>query len=123
MRALNVEAFKKSIGEDTIILDTRASTVFTHGFIPNSISIGLDGRFAEWAGTILPFDKPILLVTEPGKEKESLVRLARVGYDKMEGYLAGGYEAWQQAGEAIDLIIDVEPDELIMDKNMMINSL
>lgn len=116
MRALNVEAFKKSIGEDTIILDTRASTVFTHGFIPNSISIGLDGRFAEWAGTILPFDKPILLVTEPGKEKESLVRLARVGYDKMEGYLAGGYEAWQQAGEAIDLIIDVEPDELIMDK-------
>jgi rhodanese-related sulfurtransferase len=116
MKALSVEEFKRAIKENTIILDTRNSAKFTHGFIPNSISIGLDGRFAEWAGTILSFDQPILLVAEPGKEKESLVRLARVGYDKMEGYLDGGYDAWQKAGEAIDLIIDVEPDELIMDK-------
>ena len=116
MKALSVEEFKKCIKENTIILDTRNSTTFTHGFIPNSISIGLDGRFAEWAGTILPFDQTILLVTDPGKEKESLVRLARVGYDKMEGYLDGGYDAWQKAGQAIDLIIDVEPDELLMDK-------
>ncbi len=116
MNALSVIEFKKNIKENTIILDTRDSTKFTQGFIPNAISIGLDGRFAEWAGTILSFDHPILLVTDPGKEKESLVRLARVGYDKMEGYLEGGFEAWQKAGEAIDLIIDVEADELMMDK-------
>lgn len=116
MRSLSVDEFKNNITDDTIILDTRAATVFTGGFVPGSISIGLDGRFAEWAGTILPFDKPLLLVTEPGKEKESLVRLARVGYDKMQGYLKGGFEAWQKAGEEMDMIIDVEPDELIMDK-------
>jgi hydroxyacylglutathione hydrolase len=55
------------------------------------------------------------LVTEPGKEKETIVRLARVGIDKVKGYLAGGFEAWKNAGETVDLIVNVEPDELLMD--------
>lgn len=115
MKALNVEAFKKEITNDTVILDTRHASVFTQGYVPDSISIGLEGRFAEWAGSLIPFHAPLLLITEPGKEKESIIRLARVGFDKMKGYLNGGYEAWQKAGEAIDMIIDVEPDELMMD--------
>jgi hydroxyacylglutathione hydrolase len=65
------------------------------GFIPGAVSIGLDGRFAEWAGSLLPFDKPIVLVTAPGEEKESVVRLARVGFDKVKGYLEGGFAAWR----------------------------
>jgi hydroxyacylglutathione hydrolase len=101
--------------EDTILLDTRPAGDFTKQFVPGSISIGLEGRFAEWAGSLLPFDKPIILVTEAGMEKESAVRLARVGFSQIHGYLAGGVEAWRKAGEAIDLIIDVEVDELAMD--------
>ncbi|HEY4154440.1 MAG TPA: MBL fold metallo-hydrolase [Puia sp.] len=101
--------------EDTIILDTRFSEVFTEGFIPGSISIGLDGRFAEWAGSLLPFDKPLVLIAEPGKEKESAVRLARVGFDQMKGFLEGGFKTWKSAGEKIDLIINVEADELALD--------
>jgi glyoxylase-like metal-dependent hydrolase (beta-lactamase superfamily II)/rhodanese-related sulfurtransferase len=112
---LSVEAFKEVITEKTIILDTRNATIFTQGFVPGAISIGLEGRFAEWAGSILPFYAPLLLVTEAGKEKESIVRLARVGFDKVKGYLDGGYEAWLNAGEKIDMIIDVEADELMMD--------
>jgi glyoxylase-like metal-dependent hydrolase (beta-lactamase superfamily II)/rhodanese-related sulfurtransferase len=116
LHALSIEEFKSKMKEDkTFILDTRISTVFTEGFIPNSISIGLEGRFAEWAGNLLPFDQSILLVTEPGKEKESIIRLARVGYEKFEGYLAGGYTAWVEAGEKYDMIVDVEADELAMD--------
>ena len=69
-------------------LDTRNANLFTQGFVPGSISIGLEGRFAEWAGSLLSFNAPILLVTEPGKEKETIVRLARVGFDKVKGYLA-----------------------------------
>ncbi len=88
---------------------------FQNGFVPGSVSIGLEGRFAEWAGSLLPFDKPMLLVTEPGREKETIVRLARVGFDKIKGYLDGGYDAWKNAGEEIDLIIDIEADELMMD--------
>ncbi len=115
LQALDISAFKKWIDEDAVLLDTRRSDFFVAGFVPGSISIGLDGRFAEWAGSILPFSKPIVLVTAPGEEKESVVRLARVGFDKVKGYLQGGFEAWQQAGETIDMIIDVEPDELAMD--------
>lgn len=115
MRALSVEEFKNLATDDMIILDTRNASVFTQGFVPGSVSIGLEGRFAEWAGSLLPFDAPMLLVTDPGKEKETIVRLARVGFDKVKGYLNGGYEAWKNAGETIDMIIDVEADELMMD--------
>ncbi len=55
MKALSVEEFKKLASKYTAILDTRSSVEFTHGFIPVSISIGLDGRFAEWAGMLLSF--------------------------------------------------------------------
>ena len=116
LQALDLASFRKWImEEEAILLDTRSSQVFVAGFIPGSISVGLDGRFAEWAGSLLPFDKPIVLVTAPGEEKESVIRLARVGFDKMKGYLEGGFPAWRHAGEPIDLIIDVLPDELAMD--------
>ena len=116
MQALSVDAFKEKLKDDNVILlDTRKSSTFTEGFIPSAISIGLDGRYAEWAGSLLPFDKKLLLITEEGKEEESIIRLARVGFDKMDGYLNGGYEAWKNAGEKIDLIIDVEADEMAMD--------
>ncbi len=112
---LSIEVFKNKINEDAIVLDTRHAEIFTHGFVPGSVFIGLEGRFAEWAGSILPFDKTIVLVTEPGKEEETVVRLSRVGFDKMQGYLQGGFDAWKNAGEKVDMIIDVEADELIMD--------
>ncbi|HMU44713.1 MAG TPA: MBL fold metallo-hydrolase [Chitinophagaceae bacterium] len=116
LNPLSIDAFKAATGnENVLILDTRHTSVFTSGFIPGSIFIGLEGRFAEWAGSLLPFDAPLYLVTEPGKEKESIIRLARVGFNKVMGYLDGGYEAWKNANEEIDMIIDIEPDELTMD--------
>ncbi len=115
LQPLTINKFKEKLSIDTIILDTRNSNEFSAGFIPDSISIGLDGRFAEWAGSLLPFNLPMILVTEKGKERESIIRLARVGFDKIEGYLADGFEGWKSAGEKIDLIIDIEADELAMD--------
>lgn len=116
LKPLNALEFKQlAAQDDTIILDTRFAARFTEGFVPGSISIGLEGRFAEWAGNILPFTKNILIVAEPGKEKESIVRLTRVGFEKFIGFLDGGYPTWVNAGEKIDMIIDVEADELAMD--------
>jgi len=116
LQGLDVPSFKLKMKEDdVIVLDTRRAEIFSQGFVPGSIFIGLEGRFAEWAGSLLPFDKTILLVTENGKEKETLVRLTRVGFEKIGGYLKGGYEAWLSANEAFDIIIDVEADELAMD--------
>ena len=112
---LTIKEFKNKADAGAWIIDTRAATVFTHGFVPDAISIGLDGRFAEWAGTIIPLKQALILVTELGKEKETITRLARVGIDNIQGYLDGGFELWKNSGEKIDLIIDIEPDELAMD--------
>ena len=115
LKPLSIQEFKNKIKDEVWILDTRHSSIFTQGFVPGSISIGLDGRFAEWAGTLLPYNQPLVIVTEAGKEKESIIRLSRVGIDNVLGYLEGGYDAWVGAGEPLDLIIDIEPDELAMD--------
>jgi glyoxylase-like metal-dependent hydrolase (beta-lactamase superfamily II)/rhodanese-related sulfurtransferase len=115
LKSLSVTAFKQAVKDGAWILDTRPAAVFTEAFVPESINIGLDGRYAEWAGSLLPFTQPLVLVAEPGKERESITRLARVGISKVQGYLEGGIEAWKAAGETPDMIIDVEPDELAMD--------
>ena len=116
LKPLAVDKVKRLMRDDSVIfLDTRSTEDFTEGFVPGSVFIGLDGRFAEWAGSLLSFDKTILIIAEPGKEKESAVRLARVGFSKFAGFLEGGFAAWKNAGETIDLIINIEPDELAMD--------
>ncbi|RAJ85688.1 glyoxylase-like metal-dependent hydrolase (beta-lactamase superfamily II) [Chitinophaga dinghuensis] len=115
MQPLAPAAFKAKGASGALILDTRPAVEFGDGFVPGSISIGLEGRFAEWAGSLLPFDQDIILVTTPGKEEETVVRMARVGFENVVGYLEGGFPAWEAAGLQKDLIITVEPDELAMD--------
>jgi glyoxylase-like metal-dependent hydrolase (beta-lactamase superfamily II)/rhodanese-related sulfurtransferase len=115
LQALSIAGFKEAVAAGAWIVDTRPSTTFTEGFVPDSISIGLDGRYAEWAGTLIPNHQMVVLVTEEGKEEESVVRLSRVGLDNAVGYLQGGYAAWQAAGERTDMIVDIEADEFAMD--------
>jgi len=112
--ALSPEAFEAAANEtNAVILDTRDAQVFAKGFIPNSVNIGIDGSFAPWVGTMIPdIKQEILLVTEPGREKEVITRLARVGYDYTIGYLQGGFESWKQAGKETDHIASVTADEL-----------
>lgn len=113
--ALSIAAFREKIKNGSLILDTRSGPVFAEGFVPGAVNIGLEGRFAEWVGVLMPFDRPVVLVTEEGKEEETIIRMARVGFDKVEGFLEGGFEAWKKAGEKTDLIINIEADELAMD--------
>ena len=111
---LGVDAFEAAANETgAIILDTRNAQVFTNGFIPNAINIGIDGNFAPWVGTLIPDSKqPILIVAEEGREEEIVTRLARVGYDHAIGYLKGGFEAWKKAGKETDDVISVSADGL-----------
>ena len=94
-----------------LILDVRNKEDFVKGFIPNSIFIGLDGSFAPWVGALIPdLMQPILIVAPNGRNQETVMRLARVGYDNAIGYLEGGFEAWKESGKEIDSIesIDLE---------------
>ncbi|MBL7782142.1 MAG: MBL fold metallo-hydrolase [Saprospiraceae bacterium] len=112
--ALSPRAFEVAATETSaLILDTRNAQVFSEGFVPNSINIGLDGNFAPWVGAMIPdIKQQILLVTEPGREEEVVTRLARVGYDFCIGYLDGGFEAWKKAGMEIDSIQRVTAQEM-----------
>ncbi len=94
-RPLDTDAFRERMSAGALVLDTRRAEDFEKGFIPGSINIGLNGQFAVWVGTLININDRIILVTEPGKEYESLLRLARVGYENVDGFLAGGIEAWQ----------------------------
>ncbi len=111
-RPLSPRAFEAAANEtDALLLDTRAPQTFAKGFIPNSINIGIDGNFAPWVGAMIPdLKQEILLVTDPGREEETVMRLARVGYDHCLGHLEGGFEAWKNGGREVDSIesIDVE---------------
>ncbi|MCI0750452.1 MAG: MBL fold metallo-hydrolase [Flammeovirgaceae bacterium] len=93
-KALSIQEFKTVLSKDAIILDTRVADNFEKGFIPGSVNIGLNGQFAVWVGTLIDIKKPLLLVTEEGKEEETVLRLARVGYENVVGYLKGGANAW-----------------------------
>src|SRR5690606_18479407 len=103
-QALSPDAFEVVANEtQTLILDVRHETEFVKGHIPRSIFIGLHGGFAPWVGALIADVKqPILLVTPPGKEEETVTRLSRVGFDNTLGYLDGGFEAWLKSGKEID---------------------
>ncbi|MGA3034139.1 MAG: MBL fold metallo-hydrolase [Terracidiphilus sp.] len=74
-------------------LDVRDAAEYAKGHLAGSINIGLGGQFATWAGTVLDRARPILIVAEPGGEKEAALRLGRIGFDHVHGYLAGGMGA------------------------------
>jgi len=97
---------------NALVLDTRDAEVFARGFIPNSINIGLNGSFAPWIGEMIPdIKQEILLVTDPGHEEETMIRLSRIGYDGTIGYLEGGFEAWKSAGKEFDVVNRISEDD------------
>lgn len=111
---LSPAAFEAAANETgALILDTREQQSFASGFIPNAINISLDGNFAVWVGTLVPdIKQEILLIAEPGREKEAITRMARVGYDHCIGYLDGGMSSWIHAGKETDTISSLTPQEL-----------
>lgn len=101
---LSIRLFNTKREAGAKVLDTRSPNLFGTAFIPGSINIGLGGDFAIWAGTILNYQEPILLVCSPGEETESITRLARVGYEKVEGFLDGGIIRWITGLQPTDTI-------------------
>ena len=114
LRPLSPDAFEAAANEtEALVLDTRHQKTFIHGFVPQSIFIGIDGSFAMWVGAlILDINQPILIIADPGREEEVVTRLSRVGYDNSIGYLEGGFDAWKSAGKDVDTLDQVTDEEL-----------
>jgi len=75
------------------ILDVRDAAEYAKGHLAGSINIGLGGQYATWAGTVLDRSKPIVIIAEPGREQEAALRLGRIGFDHVKGYLDRGMES------------------------------
>ena len=114
-KALSPSEFETVANETkALILDVRNQADFAKGFIPNSINIGIDGSFAPWVGSLIPdIKQEILLVTDEGREEETVIRLARVGYDFSIGYLKGGFESWKKENREIDTINSIPATEFV----------
>ena len=114
LKPLSISDFK-SLSNDhkTVILDVRSQDHFRVGFVPGSIFIGLNGGFAPWVGAVIKdINTKILLVCDKGMESQAIMRLSRVGFDNVIGYLEGGFEIWKKSNQIIDSIDSILPTNL-----------
>ncbi|MGA1201983.1 MAG: MBL fold metallo-hydrolase [Planctomycetota bacterium] len=110
----------REISGEVQLLDVRDAEVFAAGHLPGSINIGLDGRFASWCGTVLDPETPIIVIAPLGREREAILRLGRVGFDRAIGYLDGVEEALRSSELAAFPRLDggdlaTHPEALLVD--------
>jgi hydroxyacylglutathione hydrolase len=120
MKALTAAEFEAAAAStDAMILDARDASDFYKGFIPQSINFGLKGDFAPWVGAlIVNVQQPLLLVTDEGKEEETVTRLSRVGFDNILGHLKGGFAAWLEAGKSADVVDRITAAEFAIEADL-----
>ena len=105
--SLTANEVDNMLKEKLTILDVRSVEDFSSSHIPGSIFIGLDGRFAPWVGEILEdISKKLILIAPEGREKEAIIRLSRVGFDNVIGYLEGGINSWIKNGGKISKVLN-----------------
>jgi glyoxylase-like metal-dependent hydrolase (beta-lactamase superfamily II)/rhodanese-related sulfurtransferase len=90
MQPLTPESVLELQASGAQILDTRDSVEFAAAHLKGSINIGLGGQYATWAGTVLAREHPIVIIADPGRENEAAVRLGRIGFDHVAGFLNDG---------------------------------
>jgi rhodanese-related sulfurtransferase len=105
LRPLTVARFMELRAGGAQILDTRSTADFAKRHLEQSIFVGLGGDYASWAGSILDPEVEIALIAEPGREREAALRLGRIGFDNIAGYVEGGFGAIAASGDC-DALLD-----------------
>ncbi|MDZ4234027.1 MAG: rhodanese-like domain-containing protein, partial [Dietzia sp.] len=90
--AMTYEQVGEALAKGAVLVDGRSPEEFATGHLRAAINIGLEGRYAEFAGSVLASDVDVVLFTEPGQEREGKNRLARIGFDRVIGYLDRPFE-------------------------------
>jgi len=99
-RAWSAQEFHQQTCENCLVVDVRSKEAYAAAHIAASINIPLSQNLATWAGWVLPYDQPLLLVLDsPAQLKEAVTQLIRVGLDDVQGYLEGGIDAWETSGQ------------------------
>lgn len=115
MKALSPEEFEMYIHAGANLFDARGLSSFIEGFIPESVYFPLGGLHNKNLQYVINANEPVLLITNAGQEEEVYQALSAQGFGKIEGFLAGSFASWYEAGKTIDILIAVEVDELAMD--------
>lgn len=112
-RAMSAADAVLAVDGGAIVLDVRCAESFGAAHIPRSLNIGLNGQYASWAGTLIPPDAEIVLVTERDIEiEEAETRLARVGLENAHGYVQSGVDSWRDAGLPLAVVPQVSVHEM-----------
>jgi len=90
LRPLDLEAVLAQQRRGAQVVDVRDAADFAAAHLRGAINIGLDGKYATWCGTVLDKSRPIVVIADEGRQKEAIMRLGRIGFDRVKGYLAGG---------------------------------
>jgi len=109
LKPLTLDAVLALQAEGAQILDTRDPEEFGAAHLAGSINIGLGGQYATWAGTMLNHAHPIVIIAAPGRENESAVRLGRIGFDHVAGYLQNGLQTLESRPDLIAFIERLSP--------------
>lgn len=110
---LDVAAFAEAVDAGHLVVDLRGQRAFGRGHVPGALGIGSGPDLSEWAGWVVPYDRPLLLVPGRPDEVEDAVRaLVRVGLDDVAGWLEGGMSAWRDAGRPVERLEQIAPDAL-----------
>jgi glyoxylase-like metal-dependent hydrolase (beta-lactamase superfamily II)/rhodanese-related sulfurtransferase len=112
LSALPLDAALAKVREGAQLLDTREADDFARGHLAGSINIGLGGKYASWAGQVLDPARMIVLVAAPGRERESVMRLGRIGFDRVVGYVEGGPAAFEKRADLVRRLERVTPEGL-----------
>jgi hydroxyacylglutathione hydrolase len=94
------------------VLDTRRAELFEAAHLAGSLNIGLEGRYATWCGTILDPQRPVAIITDPGREHEAATRLGRIGFDNVAGYLEAGMVALAARPDLVAAVERLAPSGL-----------
>ena len=109
LKPLTLDAVLELQKQGAQILDTRDAEEFGAAHLAGSINIGLGGQYATWAGTMLNHQHPIVIIADPGRENESAVRLGRIGFDNVAGYLQNGLQSLQARPDLVAFVERLSP--------------
>ncbi|MGB6870936.1 MAG: MBL fold metallo-hydrolase [Acidobacteriaceae bacterium] len=115
LQPLVLEAFLVLAAEGAQVLDVRQPDEFAASHLRGALNIGLSGQYATWAGTVLDPAHPILLIADPGREQEAALRLGRIGFDRVRGYLDGGMAAFAARPDLLAFVPRVMAPEVAVD--------
>ncbi len=111
-RALSLEEVLAQQADGAQILDVREAEDFAGAHLRGSVNVALDGRYASWSGTVLDSDRPIVVIAPPGSEQEAAMRLGRIGFDRVLGYLQDGMLALQDRADLLGRVARITARDL-----------